>query len=308
MYYTGFADEAATDIDGQIRATKALGWQWIEARSVNGVNLHDLAEADFEVVCGKLKDAGIGVNCFGSAIANWAKKITDPFEPTLAEARRAIPRMQRLGAKLIRVMSYPMLSEREPDDQFEGERFKRLRTLQKMFADAGLTMVHENCMNYGGMGWTFTQRLLDHVPGLKLVFDTGNPLHTEDFSQPKPVTGSRPRQSSWEFYDHVRDHVVYLHIKDAKWDAANKSMVHTWPGEGEGDVRRVIRDLLSRGYDDGLSIEPHLAVVAHDPTITAPEAIKYANYLEYGRRAMRLIEELRAESKARTAPIRKKRR
>ena len=34
MYFTGFADEAASDIDGQIRATKELGWQFIESRSI----------------------------------------------------------------------------------------------------------------------------------------------------------------------------------------------------------------------------------------------------------------------------------
>jgi hypothetical protein len=39
MYLTGFADEAATDIDGQIRATKELGWEYIEARNIDGVNL-----------------------------------------------------------------------------------------------------------------------------------------------------------------------------------------------------------------------------------------------------------------------------
>ena len=39
MYYTGFADEAAPDIDGQIRATKALGWGHIESRNIDGENI-----------------------------------------------------------------------------------------------------------------------------------------------------------------------------------------------------------------------------------------------------------------------------
>ena len=34
MYYTGFADEAAIGIDGQIRATKELGWKFIETRKI----------------------------------------------------------------------------------------------------------------------------------------------------------------------------------------------------------------------------------------------------------------------------------
>lgn len=44
MYLTGFADEAATDIQGQIKAIKALGWSHLEARNIDRVNLHGLPE------------------------------------------------------------------------------------------------------------------------------------------------------------------------------------------------------------------------------------------------------------------------
>ena len=94
-YFTGFADEAASDLAGQIRATKTLGWKNIESRAIDGVNIHDLPEPDFDRAVAQLEDAGIAVNCFGSTIANWSKKITDPFEDTLAGIRRTIPRMQR---------------------------------------------------------------------------------------------------------------------------------------------------------------------------------------------------------------------
>ena len=43
MYYSGFADEAASSIEGQIKATKELGWQNIKSRSVDGVNLTDVS-------------------------------------------------------------------------------------------------------------------------------------------------------------------------------------------------------------------------------------------------------------------------
>src|SRR6185503_15552096 len=36
MYLTGFADEAARDIDAQIRATLELGWRSIESRNIDG--------------------------------------------------------------------------------------------------------------------------------------------------------------------------------------------------------------------------------------------------------------------------------
>jgi len=288
MYLTGFADEAAADIAGQIRATKELGWEYIEARNIGGRNIHDISDAEFEAVCAELSRAGVKINCFGSAIANWGKQITETFDTSLAEAKRAIPRMQRLGCRLIRIMSFAILKDRGPEDQMAEERFRRLRILQKMFADAGITAVHENCMNYGGMGWTYTLRLLENVPGLKLVFDTGNPVFSDDRSKPPPY----PKQSAWEFYSHVREHIVYVHIKDGIWDEKAGKVIFTFPGEGQGDVRRIVKDLLDRGYDGGFSMEPHLAVVQHDASVQSPEAVKYANYIEYGRRFMRLLAEI----------------
>ncbi len=292
MYYTGFADEASRGLDGQIAATKELGWNCIESRAIDGVNIHDLSDADFDVAAGKLEDAGIQVNCFGSAIANWAKKITDPFDSSLAEARRAIPRMQRLGTKLIRIMSFARLDDREPDDQMEDERFRRVRTLTQMFLDAGIQPVHENCMNYGGMGWPFTLRLLENVPGLKLVYDTGNPVFTDDKAKPKPY----PKQSSWEFYSHVRDFIAYVHIKDGVFDHATGKTTYTWPGEGDGDVVRIVEDLIARGYDGGFSMEPHMALVFHDANVTAQAQAMHDNYVEYGRRFMAIVEAAKAKA------------
>jgi len=290
MYLTGFADEAGADIATQIRATKELGWTCIESRNVNGKNIHDLDDAAFDAVEAALREAGIRVNCFGSAIANWGKSIAEPFDSSLAEARRAIPRMQRLGTTLIRIMSFAVLKDRPPEDQMEEERFRRLRELQRMFADAGITPVHENCMNYGGMGWTYTKRLLDNVPGLKLVFDTGNPVFTDDRSLPPPY----PKQSAWTFYSHVREQVAYVHIKDGNWDPALQKAVYTWPGEGQGDVKRIVADLMARGYDGGISMEPHLAVVHHDASVQSPAEIRYRNYVTYGRRFEALLASCRA--------------
>ncbi len=288
MYLTGFADEGAAGIDGQIRATRELGWENIEARSVDGKNIHDISDEEFDIVCGKLEDAGVKINCFGSAIANWGKQITEPFDSSLEEAKRAIPRMQRLGTKLVRIMSFAVLKDRGPDDQMQEERFRRLRELQEMFLDAGLTPVHENCMNYGGMGWPYTLELIENVPGLNLVFDTGNPVFSDDRSKPQPY----PKQSAWEFYSHVKEHVAYIHIKDAIFDREAGKHTYTFPGDGDGDVRRIVKDALDGGYDGGISMEPHLAVVFHDEIVTAPDEIRYSNYVEYGRRFLKLLDEI----------------
>ncbi|MCX7704711.1 MAG: sugar phosphate isomerase/epimerase [bacterium] len=296
MYLTGFADEAAPDIDGQIRATKELGWKYIEARSIDGVQFTMIDDRKFDEIVEKLEQAGIKINCFGSGVANWSQKITEPPDKSYEEMKRAIPRMHRLGTKMIRIMSFAIPDE-VLDEDWSKEAIKRVKTIVKMAEDGGVLCVHENCSGWGSLSWEHTLRLLEGVnsPALKLVYDTGNPIFHLDVRGPKPYK----RQDPWEFYTHVRDHVVYVHIKDGYVKEDGKS-VCTFPGEGKGMVREILTDLFSRGYDGGISIEPHMAVVYHDPSIKSEAEARYRNYIEYGRRMEKLISQIKASLNERT--------
>jgi len=295
MYYTGFADEAGDSIGVQIRATLELGWSNIEARSVDGVNLTDVPDKTFEQVCEKLAAADVRINCFASAIANWSRapRSEEDFQYSVEALRRAIPRMQRLGTPMIRGMSFAVVRDESPDSpKLERIIFDRVRRLVEMCEEAGILYLHENCMNYGGMSHEHTLRLLDNVPSpnLRLVFDTGNPVFTDR------RLGSSPyrKQSAWEFYTNVREWIHYVHIKDGCYLRESGGIFpeveYTFPGEGDGDVARIVGDLLQTGYDGGFSIEPHLAVVYHDSSAQSKDEVRYSNYVEYGRRFMQLVD------------------
>ena len=299
MKLMGIGDEAGASWEAQLAATRDLGWQFIEPRGLEiagfaKANFHDIPDAAFDVAVRKLEDAGVRAYCFGSTIMNWAKKIADPFDATLAEVKRAIPRMQRTGAKYVRIMSF-----KPGDEEFKTptEVFRRVRDVTNMFLDAGLQPVHENCMNYGGMSWQHSLELLEKAPGLKLVFDTANPIFNPDRSRPKPW----PRQDPWEFWEHVRDQVVHLHVKDATWNPAKNDADYNWPGEGAGRVRDILKDASARGYTGGISIEPHMVVVFHDaPAKVSNDDATRKNFVEYGQRLAQLLQELKVD--ATTAP------
>ena len=59
-------------------------------------------------------------------------------------------------------------------------------------------------------------------------------------------------------------------------------------------VRDILKDALARGYDAGISIEPHMVVVFHDAQSKASndEAMRQ-NSVEYGRRVEKIVEEIR---------------
>jgi sugar phosphate isomerase/epimerase len=296
MILMGIGDEAGSSIDSQIAAARDLGWKHIEMRGVEvpgfeKANFHDIPDKALDIAAKKLEDAGLGVYCFGSTIMNWAKTLETPWEVTLLEVKRAIPRMKRFGTRYARIMSF----KPGPDDyKIPSEVFRRVRDVTNMFLDAGLTPLHENCMNYGGMSWQHALELLDHAPGLEWVFDTANPVFNPDRSKAKPW----PRQDPWEFWTRLRRHVSHIHVKDATWNATKNDADYNWPGDGQGCVREILKDALHNQYQRGVSIEPHMVVVFHDAASKADDRATRENFVEYGRRLTSLIDELKKGSSA----------
>ncbi|HNY88034.1 MAG TPA: sugar phosphate isomerase/epimerase, partial [Candidatus Hydrogenedentes bacterium] len=218
--------------------------------------------------------------CFSSAIANWARPVTGDFAVDVEDLKRAIPRMHRFGTPFIRVMSYPN-DPKEPvaEREWRREAIRRTKELSRIAEDGGITLVHENCSGWGGLSAENSNILLGEVdsPALKVVFDTGN-----------PVTYG---QDAWEYYQTVRRDIVYVHIKDAR--KVDGQDIYTYCGEGDGCVREIVADLLKTGYDGGFSIEPHLAAVIHTGQKADNARQLYESYTEYGRRLMKLVEEVR---------------
>lgn len=301
MFLTGFADEAGKAIDIQIKATKALGWHNIELRAAGDKNLATMSDAEFDEMQSKLNESGIKINCFGSGIANWSKSPTDEkdFNESIKELQDAVPRMQKLGTRLVRGMSFKILSAAGFDaPELEKIIFKKVSSLVKICEDAGIIYGHENCMNYGGQSHVHTLRLLENIKSdnFKLIFDTGNPVFT--FNR----IGKRPHklQDAFEFYRNVREFIYYVHIKDGiaeepKDDETRPDTKFTFAGEGGGRVRDILTDLKKDGYDGGFSIEPHVQTVFHEKDSKDDSELaalrKFETYVEYGKRFEKLLSE-----------------
>ena len=300
MYFSGFADEVSADIHQQIKATKELGWSNIESRVMGSGNIHNIPDEEFEKYAEILNAEGIQVNCFGSTVANWAKDpmSEEDFQTSIQELERALKRMHVLGTKMIRAMSFKMPVESVNNlEVIEDQVFKKVKYLVSMCENAGITYVHENCMNYGGMSYEHTLKLIEAIdsPNFKLAFDTGNPVNTPDFSKEDPFA---QRQNSFEFYTNVKNHIGYIHIKDSMFirDVPGQlfpKIHHTFPGEGDGFVNEILTDLLLNGYDDGISIEPHMGAVFHEEENASDDEKKYQTYVEYGRRLMNIVKAIK---------------
>jgi sugar phosphate isomerase/epimerase len=276
MKITGFSDEVSTDIDKQIKALQTLGWKAIEIRLVGpGQHFDDVDEDTFRRIKDKLDGAGIAIIGYGSQIANWSRTVTGDFQADVRELKRIIPRMQKTGTKLVRIMSYP--NPGLPEPEWKKETIRRIKELARMAEGGGVILGHENCDGWAGQGPRQSVEMIQEInsPALKLIYDTGNPISY--------------RQDPWEFYQRIREHVIHVHIKDAVRTGPGKNEVqHCLPGQGQGQVARVLTDLKENGYNGWYSIEPHIAAVIHEGK-NAESANAEAVFIQYGRMAEQLI-------------------
>lgn len=283
MILTGIADEAAPDIEAQVRTHQELGWDHIELRLVDGRNVAgELGDRDFDRVCGVLADAGMSVTGFASRIANWSRHITDDFSIDIEDLKASIPRMHRLGVKPMRVMSWK--GEGVPESEWRSECIRRMRELAKIAEDGGVVLCHENCTGWGGLSVDHMLELRDEVdsPAFALLYDIGNTLsHGLD-----PET----------FFEGIRNQFVYVHVKDVRRKPdGSASDDYAYCGEGDANVRKYLRTIIrDDGYDGVISIEPHVAAVVHEAGGDASPEKMHDSYVKYGTLLKEMVRDILA--------------
>lgn len=280
--YCGFADEARKDLDGQIEVIKKCGWSAIELRAMQPSHICELTDVEWEEARQKLADNGITITGFGGQIANWSRPITSDFQKDVGELRRVAPRMNEVGCRFLRVMSYPNDTDNPLSDaDWKREAFRRLKELTAMAEDLGVILAHENCSGYGSRGPLEYREMMDTVnsPAFRPIFDTGNNgLYDND------------HEATWRYYEACRDDIVHVHIKCAQPNAAGK-LVTCYPDQDPMQAR-VLSDLKARGYDGYLSIEPHLHAAIHTGRDIADADVAGRAWIDYAARLEKLVAEL----------------
>lgn len=274
--FSGFADEAGKDIDTQIKATKELGWRAIDLRFINGVNATDADDAVFEDAAKKLQENGIEVTCFGSAIGNGKDPLNNTdVEYCFAALERAVPRMKRLGTKYIRGMAFVYHAELSREEN-EKLIFPLMKKIVSCCEKNGIVYLCENCGGYAVSSYDSIIRLKEAIDSksFAFVYDIGNAVGAKTVLD----DGTLEAQDPFEYYNIIKEYIDYVHIKDQIIGPDGKP-IRTYPGEGDGEVVKILSDLILGGYDGNIAIEPHMGK-------------GYDGYVEYGRRTMKIIDEI----------------
>lgn len=234
---SAFADEANPNFDAQLAALKRNGIPLLEIRGVNGKGVLDLTDEELDDVCEKLRAAGIGVSAVGSPIGKIG--IRDDFAPHFEKSKRAVEIAKRLGTTRIRMFSFFMPKDEDPESCFDAV-VERVSRMVQYAEENGVHCCHENEKGIYGDTLARVQKLHAAVPRLRCVFDPANYIQCGD----KPAVN----------FKALAPMIDYMHIKDAL--TADGSVVPA--GEGDGSVPAILQALGETGKPYILTLEPHL--------------------------------------------------
>ena len=237
---SAFADEADPSLDIQLDALKRANIHTVEMRGVDGKNVKDLTDEEAVQARAKLDEAGIRVASMGSPFGKIG--VNDDFEPHFEQFKRALELCKILGTDRMRVFSFYYPKGEDPY-KYKDVVFERLEKMLDAAEKAGVTLCHENEKGIYGDVAARCLELIQHFGGrLKCIFDPANFIQCGE----KPI----------ENYALLKDHIFYMHIKDALLE--NGAVVPS--GKGDGDVGSILRDLSAGDGELVLSVEPHLTV------------------------------------------------
>ena len=249
---SGFADEIAPDLTTQIESINKLGIHNIEMRGVDGNNLIYHDDAKVKEIKARLDDAGIKLSALGSPLGKIG--IDDPFEPHFEEFKRAVEIAHMMETRYIRMFSFYVPRNEQTGDIVEhaapGELGRSIR--ERVFERLGcfldhaesedICLLHENEKGIYGEKAAECLEIMDAFAGdhFKAIFDFANFVQAG--------------QDTLEAYEMLKDHIAYIHVKDAI--SGSGRVVPS--GFGDGNVKEILGRLFSGGFNGFLSIEPHL--------------------------------------------------
>lgn len=236
---TGFSDEISEKITEQFEHLNKLGIEYFEPRGIDGKNISELTCDDVKALKENMQKYGIKVSSIGSPIGKIG--IKDDFDAHLELLKKMIGIAKELGTKYIRVFSFFIPKDENPED-YREEVIARMKAMTKLAEENNIILLHENEKEIYG---DIAPRCLDilksvNSPNLRAVFDPANFVQCGQKVYPDTL-------------HMLKDYVVYVHIKDA---LENGDVVPA--GFGIGNVKEVLSELKQDGYKGFLSLEPHL--------------------------------------------------
>jgi sugar phosphate isomerase/epimerase len=258
---SAFADEVTDDFLGQVKYLVKERVGYIEPRFIDKKNIMDLTRDELNDARKLMQDNGLEVSAIGSPIGK--VRLDEPFAPHLDKFKRAVDIAILFESPYIRMFSYYAPQGRNIDE-YRDQVMERMAAKVEMLKGIDVTMVHENEAHIYGHS---ARNCVDiartiNSPKLRLTYDPANFVWAEGITDNV--------ESCWPL---MKPYVVHVHIKDWKLGAKDVGSI---PGEGDGQIKELLAELVAMNYDGCLTMEPHLQAGGQFGGSTGPKLFSKA--------------------------------
>ncbi|MBO7345907.1 MAG: TIM barrel protein [Clostridia bacterium] len=224
-----FADEASSELMGQITALKRNNISLLELRSINEKNVADFSFDDAKNYKTQLDNEGIKVWSIGSPLGK--VDINIDFNKYLDICKKVFEIANIMGTKNIRAFSF----FNAYNDK--NRVFDYLNKMSDIAKEYDVFLCHENEKEVYGDTLKRVKEIMANVRDWKYIYDPAN------FVQ----CGEVADETLFQLFNKI----YYFHIKDVI--SATDEMVPA--GYGDGKIDKLVSMITD---DKVLSIEPHL--------------------------------------------------
>lgn len=242
---SGFADEISPDFEEQLRVAASLGMHYISLRTADGKGIADYTAQEVEeVLLPRLNDAKIKVSSLGSPIGKIQAEDREAFEKQLVQLEELCKICKVLDCRYIRMFSFYIPQGKNPEE-YRNLIVGKLSQFEQIAQRYDVVLMHENEKDIYGDTGKRCKIILDALgsPHFKAVFDFANFVQCQE--------------DVLECWKLLKEHVVYIHIKDA----VSTDKENVLCGTGEGRISEILSlAIKEEGYQGFLTLEPHLVL------------------------------------------------
>ena len=254
---SGFADEIDPQLDRQLEVVKQLGFEYICLRAADGKGVAEYTLEEFQQqIQPRLEQAGVKISSLGSPIGKIDIDDDAAYEKQLQQLDILCQICNACGCRYIRMFSFWMPKDKDPKE-FTDKALEKLAGFAKVAEKYDVILIHENEKDIYGDTGERCKVILDRLasPHFKAAFDFAN------FVQCGEDTAA-----CWEL---LKEHVVYIHIKDAQ--VGNN--LNVLCGTGDGKIPQLLPKIIREdGYEGFLTLEPHLVIFSTFKALEAMDA------------------------------------
>lgn len=242
---------AASDVSQDFETAIELGHEWgirdFELRHVFLKRVPDISDEEELRIIQTIKEYNVNITAISPGLFKIPlipQKLKNHLEVRLPASFRLA---EKLKTNMIIVMGV-LKRKGERREEVIPKVVDILQKASKRAQKAGIILALENegdCWVATGKETAEIVKMIDS-PALRVNWDPGNAF----------AFGENPYP---EGYNHVKDYIVNVHIKDAVIDNKTNLKKYVVLGEGKVGWYSQVKALKNNGYEGFLSLEPHIS-------------------------------------------------